>query len=448
MDGAAMHSVNTTSSLPLTGILIVGQDQDGLDEGYTKDQSFLGQVTGLTLWQEDLRPQALHGWGACSLPDVSPLLSWNNMDWSLYNNTGTIMSHQNGPCSAGDGNEKKIFLFTDRRLPYDASTFLDKFDLDLCIPDKEEEYEAVSALLRSNNSACLLQVRAGYGAWLGIIYNDAEDIFTDINGRIISNISAEVVFSQGKCPAHVLHSDSGNWFTCTNVAKICYAGKQRNKTVVFSLRGFTKEAAGNLNVGESSLKFVLASSKAQGVYFLGVQQFHIKKQFNSSRWYLEGPETNQVAYITSVAPPIGRHDWVLIDDDESPLSIPLSLSRCSDREFPCSDGSCIDLDKLCNRVTECLDRSDEIGCATALLPSDYLEDILPAIPLPLYAEISLLKLTTFDILSMTFLAYLEIKLSWSDPQVTFAHLLPGIWKEVVTNSQKNVSCKRSCVGAF
>ncbi|KAK3892732.1 hypothetical protein Pcinc_003422 [Petrolisthes cinctipes] len=315
VDGDAVHSVNTTSSLPLTGILILGQDQDGLDEGYTKDQSFLGEVTGLTLWQEDLGAQALHAWGACDLPDVLPLFPWNSVDWFVYNYTGAISSHQDGPCGGA---------------------------------------------------------------------------------------------------------------------------KKRNKTAVFSLRGLTREVAGTVNEGED-LNFVLASDHASGVYFHGLQQFHIKKHFNSSRWCLGGAETNQVACVTSVIPPIGRHDWIFRDDDESQSSsIPLSLSRCSYREFPCSDGSCIDLDKLCNRVTDCHDRSDEVGCATALLPSDYLEDILPAIPLPLYAEISLLKLTTFDILSMTFLAHLEIKLSWSDPQVTFAHLLPGISKEVVTNSQKNV----------
>ncbi|KAK4323167.1 hypothetical protein Pmani_006116 [Petrolisthes manimaculis] len=446
VDGDAVHSVNTTSPLPLTGILILGQDQDGLDEGYTKDQSFLGEVTGLTLWQEDLGARALHDWGACDLPDVLPLFSWNSVDWFVYNNTGAISSHQDGPCGAINGNKNNIFVFTDRRCPSDASVFLDKFDLDLCVLENDEDFKTLTRLLKNNISACQLQIRTGYGAWLGITYDDANDIVTDFNGKIIPYVNSKIISSQGKCQGYVLHSDSEFWFTCTTVNKICYAAKKRNKTAVFSLRGLTRELAGTVNDGED-LNFVLASDHVSGVYFHGLQQFHIKKHFNSSRWCLGGSVMNQVACVSSVIPPIGRHDWIFKDDDESqPLSIPLSLSRCSYKEFPCSDGSCIDLDKLCNRVTECHDRSDEVGCATALLPSDYLEDILPAIPLPLYAEISLLKLTTFDILSMTFLAHLEIKLSWSDPQVTFAHLLPGISKEVVTNSQKNVWTPSVTVG--
>lgn len=36
--------------------------------------------------------------------------------------------------------------------------------------------------------------------------------------------------------------------------------------------------------------------------------------------------------------------------------------RCHDEDFICDDGECIRKEYMCNNVTDCMDKSDEIDC--------------------------------------------------------------------------------------
>ena len=40
----------------------------------------------------------------------------------------------------------------------------------------------------------------------------------------------------------------------------------------------------------------------------------------------------------------------------------------------CNDGSCIELSYRCNRVADCYDRTDEIGCAATVDPYNRTND--------------------------------------------------------------------------
>ena len=40
----------------------------------------------------------------------------------------------------------------------------------------------------------------------------------------------------------------------------------------------------------------------------------------------------------------------------------MKFSFCSEEEFACSDGNCVDMDKRCDGAAHCEDKSDEEGC--------------------------------------------------------------------------------------
>lgn len=57
----------------------------------------------------------------------------------------------------------------------------------------------------------------------------------------------------------------------------------------------------------------------------------------------------------------------------SPIYLPASGSGCTESEFTCRDGLCIDGNQRCNGLVECRDASDEDGCREYLLFTVYID---------------------------------------------------------------------------
>ncbi|XP_063845357.1 uncharacterized protein LOC135091546 [Scylla paramamosain] len=96
--------------------------------------------------------------------------------------------------------------------------------------------------------------------------------------------------------------------------------------------------------------------------------------------------------------PIGRHVWEFSHGfcgREKLEEHSLTLSQCHENvEFTCDDGTCISMEEVCDRRTQCDDRSDEIDCSTVELPRGYQSTLPPPSPstvsaLPVYLNISL-----------------------------------------------------------
>ena len=55
----------------------------------------------------------------------------------------------------------------------------------------------------------------------------------------------------------------------------------------------------------------------------------------------------------------------------------LSLTRCSDDEFTCTDGACVPSTKRCDLRDHCSDGSDEDGCHNIVTPAGYRPNLPP-----------------------------------------------------------------------
>ena len=82
---------------------------------------------------------------------------------------------------------------------------------------------------------------------------------------------------------------------------------------------------------------------------------------------------------------LGVHNWTIFNDilkcqlqfNKNPYTLPLSLNACSDGQFNCADGACIELANKCDGTPDCSDSSDEIQCFVIIQDPTYSKRIAP-----------------------------------------------------------------------
>ena len=79
---------------------------------------------------------------------------------------------------------------------------------------------------------------------------------------------------------------------------------------------------------------------------------------------------------------LGRTRWLVETDTPAcnngkPYGATLKLSGCGEEEFTCSDGQCIDINRRCDQIVHCRDRSDEKDCRLIVLEEGYSKNIIP-----------------------------------------------------------------------
>ena len=89
---------------------------------------------------------------------------------------------------------------------------------------------------------------------------------------------------------------------------------------------------------------------------------------SASKWLLTSADDPNVSAVfnKSTEIPLGKQPWVFsgesCDDYAGAVDRVLQVSACSEREFTCDDGLCIQMENRCNRRADCQDNSDERNC--------------------------------------------------------------------------------------
>ena len=117
----------------------------------------------------------------------------------------------------------------------------------------------------------------------------------------------------------------------------------------------------------------------------------------------------------------------------------IKFTTCSDEQFTCSDGLCIDIEERCDQTVDCDDASDERNCKLLVMEQNYNKGTPPFI---LDKETKTIKtanvnisVTVIDVLDIVEVKHeIELKfhllMEWYDPRLKFHNLKPGLASNV------------------
>ena len=192
-------------------------------------------------------------------------------------------------------------------------------------------------------------------------------------------------------------------------------------------------------------------------------------------WELKHISSNITATSTTdyESHALGRHTWTITGDKcivgQKSYDADLKLTLCSETEFTCRDGGCVNMDQRCDQIPNCKDSSDEKGCQTLILDDGYRKDIPPTqpilnlrnprdslfpsfsktstasnmsqavVPLDLEIRISDVKVVSMEMEEVQHYITFQFKitLTWRDQRVSFHNLKHDISLNALNSNETN-----------
>jgi hypothetical protein len=120
------------------------------------------------------------------------------------------------------------------------------------------------------------------------------------------------------------------------------------------------------------------------------------------------------------------------------------ILACTLDEYTCLDGACVHLDDVCDGISDCKDKSDELNCQSIRFDATYTNNQPPLSleakfnkkKLPVHIEINILSVLELNEINSWMKLQLKLQMKWIDPRLKFANLKVGEQRNILSPEQK------------
>lgn len=430
------------------GVFYIGQDQDNLDDLFDPNESLSGYMSDLIILAEALRDEAALSYAACesvSLP--ASKINFENVknDFEVSQVKITFINTNTTFCTSS----KVWKVFNVEKTFDDAVQLCQTTGGVLPAPASERENRRLFNFTQTFSAICDSITSFYYDKfWIGARgsengqnlenYNTGHNLsYTNlVNDDEIDNTELGVCVSFYGCKKKSVNWH-GKWQArrCSHKRNVICEYKN---FATFKLRGLCSESYFDheyyLGGRDNDLEFI-------GTFFSSIKP---NGNFTSQREWILTTKISSDTYAIMVSDmfsvyPIGLQKWKIKNDNcETEEQIKLKLTPCSQGEFTCNDGTCIDLELRCDTNVNCEDESDEQSCNIRKGQEGNLENI-PPLPttgkLKVDFFLTIISINSFDISKFTSSMDIKIILTWCDYRLVYKNLRVNSSLNVIPEEQ-------------
>lgn len=409
--------------LDLTGVLVLGQEQDKLGGGFVLGEMFLGSLAQVDIWSRSLSAVDIRQLATCGAELNGDVFS---LDLDEMENFNVSVSSVDLEQLCEDMDTKAVIHSVSLNFE-EAIEFCDKTGSLLLAPAS-----CTAASLYYNRSLEFAGVCQD-SFWVGVTDAAEEGVWRAAGTGALVNTCFTLDPNGAEAENCVsLRLENGAWDdrSCEQPPR-CFACEAVTDVTTDQLRPLVLR--GLCFKTPERRFFEVLGYKNDRPFFHGYYGLIIYAK-EDDWWELLDTRTNRTlarGYPPwDIGYPVGRMSWTTTAKFCSfrrNEEIELSLTVCNASEIACSDGGCVKESARCDGRYQCPDLSDENGCALIAFPSGYRRQIPPeprvaGSPQRINASLSFLRFLSIEDTKYSITVEFVLDTSWRDGRLTFNNL--------------------------